>query len=390
MKEGYKQTEIGVIPEDWKVSSLDCEYSLYAGGDLDDSDYSPVKTQEYRFPIYSNGMQQNGIYGFCACPQFSENAVTITGRGDIGHSSFRDEPFSAIIRLLVCQPKHPISSRFIAEYLEMTKPFVFESTGVPQLTVPQIKNTPLPIPPLAEQNRIAEALSDMDELIASLEKLIEKKKAIKQGAMQELLTGKRRLPGFCGLWKPVELRQLGRFVGGGTPSTNKPDWWKGNIPWISSSDLEVNQIKNIKMSRFITQEAVIQSATCLCPEGTVLVVSRVGVGKVAVAPIALCTSQDFTNIIVEKCNSYFLAYVLSAIMKEKAATTQGTSIKGITSDEIAAITINIPTMKEQEEISIILCNFDRDIELIENKLLKAQQIKQGMMQQLLTGKIRLS
>lgn len=389
VKPGYKQTEIGVIPEDWDVSTLDNEYDLSAGGDLEVSDYSSIKTQKYKYCIYSNGLKNDGIYGYCSNPQYAGNAVTITGRGDIGHCSFREEPFSAIIRLLVCQPKDEISSKFIAEYLKRKKPFVFESTGVPQLTVPQIKSVSIPIPSFSEQQCIAEALSEMDELIASLEKLIAKKKAIKQGAMQELLTGKRRLSGFTGEWEPTEVRELGRIVGGGTPPTRNTEWWKGHIPWISSSDLEDGKINTIRMSRFITKDAVTHSATYLCLAGTVLVVSRVGVGKVAVAPVDLCTSQDFTNVIVDKCNPYFLAYVLSNIMKEKASTTQGTSIKGITSDEIASIKVYMPTKQEQDEIVCTLDSIDNSISSIEKKLEKARQIKQGMMQQLLTGKIRL-
>ena len=172
---GYKQTEIGVIPEDWEVSTLCQEYNLSAGGDLDLCDFSPNRTIKFKYYIYSNALANEGIYGVCSCPQFCGNAITITGRGDIGHSKYRAEPFSAIVRLLVCQPQKSIVSKFIAEYLEFKSPFVFESTGVPQLTVPQIKDTKIPIPPLPEQRRIAEALSDVDELIASLEKLIEKK-----------------------------------------------------------------------------------------------------------------------------------------------------------------------------------------------------------------------
>lgn len=253
-----------------------------------------------------------------------------------------------------------------------------------------ISSIPICIPDDSmEQQLIAKSLSDMDELIDSLEKLIAKKKSIKQGAMQELLTGKRRLPGFTGEWEPTEVRELGRIVGGGTPPTRNTEWWKGHIPWISSSDLEDGKINTIRMSRFITKDAVTHSATYLCLAGTVLVVSRVGVGKVAVAPVDLCTSQDFTNVIVDKCNPYFLAYVLSNIMKEKASTTQGTSIKGITSDEIASIKVYMPTKQEQDEIVCTLDSIDNSISSIEKKLEKARQIKQGMMQQLLTGKIKL-
>ena len=240
-----------------------------------------------------------------------------------------------------------------------------------------------------EQRRIAEALSDVDELITSLEKLIAKKKAIKQGAMQELLTGKRRLPGFSGEWETKCIRDLGRFVGGGTPSTKNEAWWDGSIPWISSSDLEVGEIRKIQIKRFITQEAVNCSATCICPANTVLIVSRVGVGKVGVAPCALCTSQDFSNLILYDVNPLFVAFSLSVIMREIAETVQGTSIKGVTTESVAAIELVIPEQTEQEAIVSVLLDMDNELEQCNHKLSKARQIKQGMMQQLLTGKIRL-
>ena len=402
MKEGYKQTEIGVIPEDWKVSSLDCEYSLYAGGDLDDSDYSPVKTQEYRFPIYSNGMQQNGIYGFCACPQFSENAVTITGRGDIGHSSFRDEPFSAIIRLLVCQPKHPISSRFIAEYLEMTKPFVFESTGVPQLTVPQIKNTPLPIPPLAEQNRIAEALSDMDELIASLEKLIAKKKAIKQGAMQELLTGKRRLPGFSGEWRKRKLSTycslITKQTGFDYSAHIKPALIKeslpGTLPMIQTINFRGKHF-SFDTDYYIPTAVAAQFPNIILNSKCVLF-SIVGasVGNIGLYPggTSFCGGAiGITRFFNEQDADWIFYYMSSPEGQSQISyVTKGGAQATVTIADIRNFVILTPEKEEREAIVRIMSDLDDEILNIENRLEKARQIKQGMMQHLLTGKIRLA
>ena len=381
MKEGYKQTEIGVIPEDWEVKPLNEIAPLQRGFDLP---YSQM--EEGKYPVvFSNGV------GAFHNAYMAKGPGVITGRsGTIGKVHYISTNYWPHNTTLWVTDFHGNDEKYVY-YLFQTVPWELFNSGssVPTLNRNDIHDTLHAIPPRPEQHRIAEALSDMDELIASLEKLIAKKKAIKQGAMQELLTGKRRLPGFSGEWNTVELRNLGQFVGGGTPSTNNLDWWKGKIPWISSSDLEVNQIRTINMSRHITKEAISHSATNLCPAGTVLVVSRVGVGKIAVAPVNLCTSQDFTNIIVNNCNPFFLAYTLSKVMKEKAATTQGTSIKGVTSDEIASIKVRIPSRQEQEAIIDALDSIDKNIGSIEKQYLKARQIKQGMMQQLLTGKIRL-
>ena len=381
MKPGYKQTEIGVIPEDWEAKPLKDVAPLQRGFDLP---YSQM--EEGKYPVvFSNGV------GAFHNAYMAKGPGVITGRsGTIGKVHYISTNYWPHNTTLWVTDFHGNDEKYVY-YLFQTVPWELFNSGssVPTLNRNDIHDTLHAIPPRPEQRRIAEALSDMDELIASLEKLIAKKKAIKQGAMQELLTGKRRLPGFSGEWNAVELRKLGRFVGGGTPSTNNLDWWKGKTPWISSSDLEENQIRTIKMSRYITEEAISHSATNLCPAGAILVVSRVGVGKVAVAPVDLCTSQDFTNIIVNNCNPCFLAYTLSIVMKEKAATTQGTSIKGVTSDEIAAIKVRIPSRLEQDAIANALESIDQDIGSIEKQYLKAYQIKQGMMQQLLTGRIRV-
>lgn len=401
MKEGYKQTEIGVIPEDWEVYTLS-----------DISIINPGSTQGLPKEFFYIDLE-SVTHGKLIEKKVIEkrNAPSRAQRrfmaGDILYQTVRPyqmnnlfinfdaTKYIASTGYAVIRTNESIAARLLYQILHTDRftSVVLDNctgTGYPAINPKVLSSLKIAIPAkTSEQQHIAEALSDMDELIASLEKLVAKKKAIKQGVMQELLTGKRRLPGFSGEWNAVELRKLGRFVGGGTPSTNNLDWWKGKTPWISSSDLEENQIRTIKMSRYITEEAISHSATNLCPAGAILVVSRVGVGKVAVAPVDLCTSQDFTNIIVNNCNPFFLAYTLSIVMKEKAATTQGASIKGVTSDEIASIKVRIPSKLEQDAIVNALESIDQDIGSIEKQYLKFRQIKHGMMQQLLTGKIRL-
>ena len=207
--------------------------------------------------------------------------------------------------------------------------------------------------------------------------------------MQELLTGKRRLPGFAGEWEKTVLGTVSSFYTGGTPSKKREDWWNGDIPWISSSDLTEDAITSVNINRYISKDAVEHSATRICPKDAVLVVSRVGVGKVAVAPCELCTSQDFTTIVPHRHNPHFLAYMLIPVMKELAMQAQGTSIKGVTIEDIQKIIMPTPTIDEQNQIVDILANMDSEIEALEQKLEKYSQVKQGMMQQLLTGKIRL-
>jgi type I restriction enzyme S subunit len=179
-----------------------------------------------------------------------------------------------------------------------------------------------------------------------------------------------RFPEFQGEWEDTILNTICDFVGGGTPSSSNLEFWDGDIPWISSSDLEENNISKIDMTRYITQDAVNSSATKICQAPAILLVSRVGVGKVACLNKGkICTSQDFTNLVNIKCNEIFLSYLLSKKMKDKAKETQGTSIKGITSGEIRSIKIHIPQSEEQAKISSLLRLLDERIST-QNKIIE--------------------
>ncbi|WP_317127285.1 restriction endonuclease subunit S [Bacteroides uniformis] len=168
----------------------------------------------------------------------------------------------------------------------------------------------------------------------------------------------------------VKLVELGKFIGGGTPSSSNLSFWTGSIPWISSSDIKEDNINNISISRYITEDAIEKSATKYCPAPVILIVSRVGVGKVALSHTSLCTSQDFCNIIDIKCHPVFLSYNLLRTMKRKSREVQGTSIKGITSDELQKIRVFIPKNKdEQNKISNLLTLLDERI-VTQNKIIE--------------------
>jgi type I restriction enzyme, S subunit len=193
-KPGYKQTEVGVIPEDWVVRSLGVLCEIVAGRDLVKADYSPIGDYSHQFPIYSNAISNRGLYGYSKFHQYEPNMITVTARGDIGHAIYRSTKFCAIGRLLVLSAKRPCDLRFVTEYINNFVDFALESTGVPQLTAPQISKYEVALPPTkAEQEAIAAIVSDMDSEIAALETKLSKSRQVKQGMMQELLTGRIRL-----------------------------------------------------------------------------------------------------------------------------------------------------------------------------------------------------
>ena len=246
------------------------------------------------------------------------------------------------------------------------------------------------MPPLPEQKKIAEILSAQDKLIALKEKLIEEKKRQKKYLMQQLLTGKKRLPGFSGEWYTERLDDFCLFVGGGTPDTKNVEYWQGDIPWISSSDLRSDDLYNVNTNRYITNDAVQSSATKKCPAGSILVVTRVGVGKVAIAPTELCTSQDFTSVIQNKYDNMYIAYAIYWLMQEKSTQVQGSSIKGVPSKEFQNYTVHIPPINEQCAIVSVLSAIDREIDLLAHIIDQEKQKKKALMQLLLSGVVRVN
>ena len=426
----FKQTEVGMIPSDWEVKTLEevCQNQGIVRGPFGGA----LKKEMFVSSGYKVYEQKNAIYKsvdlgqyFVDASKYREMARFSIKPGDfiVSCSGTIGKIFKipkkapegiinqALLKLSVDEEK--ISSDYFITYFECDN---FQSAIIDDTQGGAMKNLVgmdkfrkslfiLP-PTIKEQQRIANALSDVDTLINNLEKLIAKKKNIKQGAMQQLLTGRKRLPGFAPAkptykqtelgqiptdWEVKTIKELGVFLGGGTPSTKNESFWKGNIPWISSADLSDDDIEHISMTRFITQEAVNFSATQICPQGTILIIARVGVGKLALSQQKVCTSQDFCNLIPSKENdSKFLAYALLPVMKRMSNESQGTSIKGVAVDEIKKVQIIVPSSKaEQTAIANILSDMDTEIATLETKLAKYRKLKTGMMQQLLTGKIRL-
>lgn len=410
VKERYKQTETGLVPSDWNVCTVESIADVKTGpfgSALHANDYVidgvPIITVEH---LGDSAITQQNLPLVSREDKKRLSAYTLK-RGDVvfsrvgsvdrsGYITGKEDGWLYSGRLLRLRIKSDsINPQFLGYYFkhEPTKQRMRNvAVGLTMASLnTKIMNEFVVAFPAdsKEQIRIAQALFDMDELISNLEKLIAKKKAVKQGAMQELLTGKRRLPGFTGKLDKVKLGECCRLLSGGTPSKANHEWWNGTIPWISSSDISIDDINSIQISRYISLDAVEHSATKLCPSHSVLIVSRVGVGKVAVNCCELCTSQDFTVLIPQMHEAFYLAYYLLPVMQKKANQTQGTSIKGITIEDIAEIEVLNPEFNEQIAIVEILDDMDSEIEQLEKKLSKYRHIKSGMMSELLTGRTRL-
>ena len=204
-----------------------------------------------------------------------------------------------------------------------------------------------------EQEKVAKFLGLLSNRINKQQRFVSALKKYKRG-LHKLVFIKNRKPS----WEKSALHDIASFCGGGTPSKDVSSYWDGEIGWISSSDIQEEWIDDISVTRRITKKAIDNSATKLCPEGTIAIVSRVGVGKVAIIPESLCTSQDFTNITSITGNTHYMAYQIAFRMKLEAMKTQGTSIKGVTADTIKSMVLDIPPLEEQKKIADMLTAFD--------------------------------
>ena len=199
---------------------------------------------------------------------------------------------------------------------------------------------------------------------------------------------KLRFKEFDNDWINTKVKDLGEFSSGGTPSKDIHDYWNGNIPWISSSDLNEESIFDIRINRFISEDAIKNSATKKIPKNSILLVSRVGVGKVALTNQELCTSQDFTALTPKKDYALFIAYLMKNITPRLLDLNQGTSIKGFVREDLISLPISLPSKEEQTKIASFLSAVDEKISQLTQKHELLSQYKQGMMQKLFSQQLR--
>ena len=376
----YKRTEIGVIPTDWDVMRIGALFDVKAGSDFDPTNSSEVQGDNYSYPIYANSLSQQGLYGFCNYAQSQIGSITITARGTLGKAFYRDTPFVAIGRLLVLEPMVSMDARFFSEYINYGVHFAVESTGVPQLTAPQVARYSVPVPPKSEQRAIAEALSDVDSLLQSLDALTAKKRAIKQAAMQQLLTGKMRLPGFSGVWETRRLEQV--------------------IDCFDHVRIPLNEIQRANRPGpypYCGANGVLDYVDDFVIDDDVILIAEDGgyFDEYAHRPIAYRRSgkiwvNNHAHILKAKFG-YSQGFLFYSMVHKNILPylASGTRAK-LNKSEMNKIEIYIPLdSDEQETIAAVLSDMDAEIAALERRRDKISVVKQGMMQQLLTGRIRL-
>ncbi|MCU8267890.1 restriction endonuclease subunit S [Vibrio vulnificus] len=271
-------------------------------------------------------------------------------------------------------------------------------SALQEIALGSLRKVVLPIPPLQEQRKIAQILSTWERGIATTEKLIDASKQQKKALMQQLLTGKQRLidpetgKAFEGDWEEVKLGELGTVISGGTPSTSSPEYWDGDIHWVTPTDITKLRTQIIqKTSRKITSEGLRNSSAKLVPARSLLICTRATIGELAITATEMCTNQGFKNIIPSACTDVaFLYYLIQSSKHRLVAKASGSTFLELSKKDFENILFHIPSFKEQQKIASVLTAADKEIELLAAKLAHLKQEKKALMQQLLTGKRRVS
>ena len=427
LKRGYKQTEAGVIPEDWEVSAVGDEFLIQLGKMLD-----VEKNVGMPKPFLGNRAVQWGRIDLSDIgvvkltssdlQRFRLRAgdLLVCEGGEVGRCAIWREPIEecyyqkALHRL---RPKRGYNINLMLHVLRrlassgLLLNFVTQ-TSIAHLPKDKFETVPIPLPPnKAEQEAIAEALGDADALIETLEQLLAKKRQIKQGAMQELLTGKRRLPGFeiksghkrteVGVipedWEVVPLSTLLEFRNG--VNAGKEAYGTG-VPFINvleiitKSHLTVSDTPGrISLSKSSCDSYRVRRGDLIFNR-TSETQSEIGLASVFLDDEPVVFGGFVIRarpILGASLHSEYAGYALRAPSIRRQLTTkgQGAIRTNIGQADLRVILFPLPSLPEQRSIAAILMDIDIEIAALEAKLTKARQLKQGMMQELLTGRIRL-
>ena len=410
VRAGYKQTEVGVIPEDWEVKYLGDIGTIVRGG-------SPRPAGDARFfnGSFIPWLTVGSLTNIPVNQQFvTDTATKLTKEGSkrsrtlqrgtlvIVNSGAKTLGVSKVLGITCCandgiaalMNQSSGEKRFLCYFLnsqiQRLREVVAAGNDQLNLNTGRIALIAVPFPLEKEQRAIAEALTDVDGLLGGLDRLIAKKRDLKQAAMQQLLTGQTRLPGFRGEWEVKRLGDVTEMGSGGTPPSSVPAYYDGDIPWVSISDMTKGGKVILSTDRNLTSAGFTNSAAQMFPAGTILYAMYASLGECSIAGIPLCSSQAILGIRPKQKHSgeylyYFLTSLKGIVKTLGQQGTQANLNKGMVQD----FRLSLPSLPEQIAIAEVLTEMDAELTGLEQRREKIRALKQAMMQELLTGRTRL-
>jgi type I restriction enzyme S subunit len=420
LKPGYKQTEVGVIPEDWDVRPLsNISLKIMVG-------IASAATHAYRLNGIPMIRNQNIKPGHLfdsdllfidqeyektyRSKRLLEGDLLTTRTGYPGTTCIVPAKYKAAqsFTTLITRPDTAqITSKFLCLYInsEHGQRF-FESSQIggaqKNVNTGTLKKMPIPIPTVSEQTKVSNILGAVEELLASIENLIAKKRAIKQAAMQELLTGKRRLPGFEGEWEVKRLGEIGKCHRGVSYKGDAdlmPHDTANTIRLLRSNNVQDSfvktaELKHVNSKRVATHQILTRDDIVICmANGSKALVGKAGRFQVSDGyEYTFGAFMGCFRIIPAKADPGFAFYLLQTDRYQRLIgdLLAGSSINNLKPSSLESLEFLFPARSEQQAIAAVLSDIDAELTFLTHRRDSFQEIKQGMMQQLLTGKIRLT
>ena len=415
LQAGYKLTEVGVIPEDWSAKCVGDVCQIFGRIGFRGYTVNDIVRRGQGAIAISPSNIRNGKMNFADCTyiswlKYEESPEIKLCEGDIllvktGSTFGKTAIIQKLHEKATLNPqlvvlKNIKTSNVFLSYMmgfsTIQKQIIEFVVGgaLPTLSQRLVANFKIPVPNSdSEQRAIAAALSDIDALLAKLDTLIAKKRNIKQATMQQLLTGQTRLPGFSGKWGVKRLDEVADVRSGGTPSTSQAEFWDGDILWCTPTDITALLGKKYlsETSRSITDLGLKSSSAELIPAGSIVMTSRATIGECAINQVPVTTNQGFKNFVpFPETDGDFLYYLLKTKKQDFIGLCSGSTFLEIGKTQLISFGVKIPRKKtEQTAIATVLSDMDTELAALESRRDKTLALKQGMMQELLTGRIRL-
>ena len=395
------------IPKGWSVKKLGEISCLIAGNAFNSEDFIDMGIPLIRISnIADDGIVLDENTAFLPESFLKENSkfvirqtdllIAMSGAttGKMGINTF-SEPMLLNQRVCIIRAKD-VSQNFLNQYLFTHKKDILRQSyggAQPNIGNNDIKKIKVLLPPLPEQEKIALVLGTWDEAIEKLSNLIEQKKLLKKGLMQKLLTGKTRLPGFTQPWKEVAIQDFCNIKRGGSPRpienylTSSDD----GLNWLKIGDISPDAKYIYKTESKIKKDGV--SKTTLVHSDDFILSNSMSFGRPYIMKIDACIHDGWLALtsIKKDVSKEFLFYLLSFSETQKKFNicAAGSGVRNLNKDIVGEVKIQLPPYYEQQAIADVLSTADDEINLLNQKLEALKEQKKGLMQQLLTGQIRV-
>ncbi len=387
---------------EWNNKKLGEIFTITAGGDIQKENVSELRTNKFKYPIYANAEKEKGFYGYSDVYKFEEGTLTIAGRGvNIGIAHARYHRFYPIVRLLVLIPINEESNVFF-EYAINNLNILSESTGVPQLTVPQVSNYKVSFPKKEEQQKIASFFTSVDDKIQQLTKKKALLEQYKKGVMQQIFNQQIRFKDDDGKdypdWDEKELGSIFSFIPTNSFSRSQLNYTKGSVQTIHYGDIHTKYKPNFDITKelvpFLNEDIDVDKIPeeNYCKQGDLIVADASedynDIGKAIeiinlenkklTAGLHTYILRDNSNVTATGFKSYLMKSYGVRVQMMKMAT--GISVLGITKGNLSKVKIHLPVKEEQQKIADFLTGIDKKIDLVNQQLEKTKEFKKGLLQ----------